>query len=227
MMRAGIRLARYIMAIAGIVALFAAGTANAGPIFWDEFDRADSNTVGNGWIELEDDSNDVRVRDGGLQLKGSDIAAVLLQFSLADFPTAKHIQLGFSWSASYNTESADSLSVHWAFDLDDDFDDDLDDDFNENGDWTTAWTQDLGGSDLVSVLDLSLADIPKGAKTFSLLFLTDLSSSKEKVFIDNVDIRNPHLVPEPSATILLGIGLISLVGYGWVRRKQEAVSDNS
>ena len=114
-MRAGIRLARYIMAIAGIVALFAAGTANAGPIFLDEFDRADSKSVGNGWIELEDDDREVRVRDEFLQLKGSDNAGVLLQFSLADFPEAEHIQLSFRWSASYNTESADSFSVYWAF----------------------------------------------------------------------------------------------------------------
>jgi hypothetical protein len=92
------------------------------------------------------------------------------------------------------------------------------------------------------LFDIDTSTIPSGANTFTLLFETSLDSSgREKVFIDNVVIQNviqsyegpgecdPTAcppVPEPTATLLLGIGLLGLIGYGWVR-KQDGISDNS
>jgi hypothetical protein len=51
------------------VFLCVCSSASASVIFSDNFDRNNSNNVGNGWSEYEDDNNDVAIRSGVLRLR--------------------------------------------------------------------------------------------------------------------------------------------------------------
>jgi hypothetical protein len=114
------------------VFLCVCSSASASVIFSDNFDRNDSNNVGNGWSEYEDDSNDVAIRDGALQLRDT------IWFSWVDAAASNNastigyddIYLDFEWAASMNTEWTDTLHVSW----------------NDGSGWDDIWSTNLGGS---------------------------------------------------------------------------------
>ena len=161
-----------------------------------------------GWTEIEDDPDDVAIRDSALQLRDSRFnkepdAAVLQGISLAGF---ENIWLDFDWAASCNTESFDDLYVSW----------DLNDDS-----WTNIWSHQLGGSGFASV-SLDFLGAVDDEANFRLAFWTDVNSRSEAAYIDNVVLRGDEMggemggapVPEPATMFLLGSGLLGLVGLG-------------
>ena len=50
-------------------ALLLSAAASAEVLFVDGFDRRDSNTVGAGWAEIENQPNDVAIADNALRLR--------------------------------------------------------------------------------------------------------------------------------------------------------------
>ncbi|MEO1202701.1 MAG: PEP-CTERM sorting domain-containing protein [Pseudomonadota bacterium] len=179
-----------------------ASIAQAAIIFSDDFNRTNSNTVGNGWTELEDDANDVAIRNGRLRLRdtlpGNPDAASTNAISTLGFTD---IMLSFDWAASSNTESSDDFYVDWSTD---------------NANFTNLFSTGLGGSGFESVSLGPLAGLG-GNDPIYLRFWIDVSTSTETVRIDNVvlsgtRIGGPSRVSEPATLLLLGLGLLCLAG---------------
>ncbi|MFT6329224.1 MAG: hypothetical protein ACJAYN_001155 [Bermanella sp.] len=187
------------------VFLCVCSSASAAVIFSDNFDRHNSNSVGNGWSEFEDESNDVAIRSGVLRLR--DYVSWSWVDAAASNSTSTvgydDIYLDFDWAASRNTERSDKLYVSW----------------NDGSGWNNLWSTRLGGSNFVSV---SLGAI-LGASNLANLqfsFWTNVSAYNESAYIDNVVLRGtPISVSNPSSIALLGLGLM---GLGLARRKKSA-----
>src|SRR4051794_15006576 len=62
---------RYLALAVISAALCGAGPAAADVILSDNFNRADSDTVGNGWVEVGGGSSDVRIISNQLELAGN------------------------------------------------------------------------------------------------------------------------------------------------------------
>jgi hypothetical protein len=186
------------------VFLCVCSSASASVIFSDNFDRNNSNNVGNGWSEYEEDSNDVAIRSGVLRLRDT------IRLSLVDTAASNNastigyddIYLDFEWAAK-NTEGKDTLHVSW----------------NDGSGWNDIWSTNLGESSFASV---SLGAI-LGASNLANLqisFWTNVSRYNESAYIDNVVLRGtPTSVSNPSSIALLGLGLM---GLSLARRKKSA-----
>ncbi len=172
-------------------------------IFQDNFNRADSNTVGNGWVELENDNNDVRIRNNQLRLRdflpGNPDAAATRQFSTVGFTD---IYLDLRWAPLTSSEGSDDFFVDWSAD---------------GSTWTQIFASGLGGSGFSSV---SLGPLvgAGGNDPFFLRLWTDVSRSNEGASIDAIAIRGTA-VPEPG---LIGLLLVGLFGMGIARAKARS-----
>ncbi len=188
--------------LAALVCNFAS-LAQATVLFSDNFNRADSNTVGNGWVELEDDADDVAIWNNSMRLRdtlpGNPDAASTNALSTAGYTD---IILTFDWAASNNTEPSDDLYVDWS---------------SDGINYTTLFHTALGGSGFESV---ALGPLGIGGHDpFYLRFWTDVSTSSEWAAIDNVVLsgtavvaNNPSTVPEPGTLALFGLGILGFAG---------------
>jgi hypothetical protein len=190
-------------------------SASAVTIFSDDFNRADSNTVGNGWNEIEDDNNDVAIKNNSLMLRDNrswfffDLIDAVASHS-ASTTGYQDIFLDFDWKASDDTESSDKLYVSWT---------NTADPLNGLFSWDTIFSADLGGSSFESV---SVGEIvgANNLADFKFAFWTDVSHWSEYAAIDNVVLRGtPTSVSNPSSIALLGLGLM---GLGLASRKKAA-----
>ena len=181
--------------------------ANADTIFSDNFNRSPSNTVGNGWGEIQDYYDDVAIINydsnhlGVLMLRdqssGSYDAAAYHDVDLTGY---SNITLSFDYLAFSSTENTDKILVIWR---------------NDGGSWNQVTSYTLGGSGWQSVANLSLGSGVNGLSAFRFGFATSVSQDDEGVYIDNVVLSGK--VPEPTSLLFLGSGLLGLVLF---RRKK-------
>ena len=186
-----------------------AQSASAVVIFEDNFNGNNRNTVGNGWSEIENDSNDVAVNSGVLRLRdrrsGMDAAASQLNgFSTIGLTD---ILLSYQWGASGNTESNDSLFVEWRV--------------SGSSSWNELVEHALGGSSLVgNVLQLGVAAANRANIQFR--FYTSVSTSSERAFLDNVMLSGQAAAMAVSEPATLSIMLLGIAMLG-IRRLKRVV----
>ena len=188
-------------------------------IFSDNFNRQNSTSVNNGWLEIDsNDNEDVRIINGTLQMKddGSAITHLLNTTGINE------LSLTFDWLALSDSDNDDFLKISWSSDQNNwnTLYFDQNNDKRSLGDYSQSWHHEIIDSSLLSALN--------NLDGFYLQFWIDLSglhNNKEGVRIDNFsfsgynivqnNLAAPHSalasVPEPSVFALLGIGLISIL----------------
>ncbi len=198
-------------AAAGASALMLmAGTVSAATIFEDDFNRSNNNTVGNGWSELEDDSNDVSINDNRLLLRDTlfgepDAAASSVVIDASGY---ENISVEFRWRSLSANENSDDLYLSWALDPAPAITD-------QNA-WTQVFNGNSGGT---SYFTENVALTGAENSEFNLMLWTDVSWSNEGYLIDYIKVTGDAVsaVPLPAGLPLLLGGLGS---FGLMRRKR-------
>ena len=197
-------------AMMAVVAMLcgAAAAASAAPIFADDFNRAVSASVGNGWSETESDDVDVSIvarsgSDRQLQVRDDDPRGVASQRSGISTLGFASVFLAYEWAPTNNTEAGDFLWVEWR------------DGAAGDGPWTAIATHAMAGPAGYSA---ALHEVIGGAgiADFEFRFRVAVDSNNEGALIDNVALsgaaaeRAVQSVPEPGTLALAGLSLVLL-----------------
>jgi hypothetical protein len=229
----------------GIAALtwIAAAPASAASLWQDQFDRANGNAVGNGWIELQNDDDDVAIAASRLRLR--DFRLFALEDAAATrtgISTAGHGNVGITlnWAPLTASESDDLLYVSWKP--------------SAAATWIHAGTLGLGGDGTFLTSNFSLGasaadttidvrlwtdvNVSAYVDVMGLPIPTDLDVGREGALVDWItvtgDLQSPlaadraptnGTVPTPATLPLLAAGLLGLAGRG--RRQAGRITSSA
>jgi hypothetical protein len=199
----------------------ASASALATPIFSDDFNRALSNTVGNGWQEVEGASPsaaaDVSIversaGDNEMQVRDDDPNGIASQ--LAGISTLGYtgLTLAYDWAPTNSTESGDLLFVEWRD--------------GAAGSWTQIASHALLGTGTHASALWSLPDAA-GVADFEFRYRVAVNANNEGATIDNVVLSGRRTadeasaVPEPGSLALAGLGLCLLPWVARGRRRAD------
>jgi len=199
------------------MALGASSASAATVIFSDNFNRADNNTVGNGWSELEDANNDVAVNNNTLRLRdnltGQPDAAV--GSTVIDATGYENITVTFDWRALGPNEAADDLMLSYALAPAPNL--------TQQNQWDQVFAGSDGGTSIFS------ESVTLGADTadsiFNLMFWTNVTNNNngngEGFRIDNLVVSGDAIavVPLPASASLLLLGFGGLTA---LRRRKTS-----
>jgi hypothetical protein len=189
-------------AAAFALSVAAAMPGTAATILTDNFNRGDSNLVGNGWTEVEPQPSDVRLHGQVVEL--TDIGSQILQASGVSTVGFDDITLGYDWARIGNTEAGDAFAVEWR-------------DGSLAGAWTLLGMHSLDGSgtaftgESVSLLNAG------GLTDLEFRFRNLVTGNNEGLLLDNIVLSGTPLialqqqqVPEPGSFALAGIAVVLL-----------------
>lgn len=221
-----IRLGASILGAAAFV-LLSGGPLSAATIFLDNFDRANSNIVGNGWAETEGAAASVAINNNQLVLSnnigGTGVDAQVLQgsFSTVGFT---NITVSFDYRQFSNTagvnDAADNDRLYFAW-----------------GTSSAASTVNpvagffSASSTILSSGNINLGPLAAGTTIWVRLF-TDVSEGQpgtaEGYRVDNFLVSGDAIVsqtPLPGALMLMVSGLAGFGGVAAIRRRRTKASN--
>ena len=196
----------------------ASASAMATPIFSDDFNRALSNTVGNGWQEVEgalpSAAADVSIversaADNEMQVRDNDPNGIASQLAGISTFGYTSLSLSYDWAPTNNTEAGDLLLVEWRD--------------GAAGSWMQIASHALLGTGTHTSELWSLPDAA-GLADFEFRYRVAVNANNEGATIDNVVLSGEraaaeaNAVPEPGSLTLAGLGLCLLP---WVARRRR------
>jgi hypothetical protein len=197
-----------------ITLLVAAATAQAAPVFSDDFDRPVSNSVANGWTEEESQAGDISiVNRSGLnhQMQIQDLSPQAIASHLSGISTVgfEQISISYEWAPLSNTELGDQLFVEW-----------------RDGSlgaiaWNLIASHALTGTEAYTTETFLLTGSTGGLSDLELRFRLNVNANNEGALIDNVLLSGTTVtaVPEPSALALASLGLLGIFASSVRRRR--------
>lgn len=186
-------------------------SAQSALVFTEDFDRPNSNTLGNGWLEINKNRNDVAIKNNQLLLrdnkKGQIDAGAAYQIESA----GSGLTLSFDWKPLLPSDKKDLLKVSWSTTYS-----------KTASDWQPLFSQSLGANDRQSNTALISSDLMSALNdldSFYLLFWVDSGPKssdeyKEGVRLDNIRLSNTETtapVPLPSTILFFATGLAGLL----------------
>ena len=210
-------------AAAGAMAISAAAfstPASALTVSADDFNRADSNTVGGGWVESGDSANDVAILTSQLRLRDDQATSPDAAVRQSGFSTTglTNIVVTLDWLALGNNEVTDTLNVAWAIGNPGTF---------NPGSWTTVGlVGGLNSSGFTLGQSFALGAAAAGQAVISIMLYSDVSAgaagNNEGFLIDNFVLSgDPIITPIslPGSMLLLLSGLVGLTAMGGRARR--------
>ena len=211
-----------LLLISGALLLMSALPASATTvdIFTDNFNRGNSDTVGNGWTEYDHNAADVAIHNNQLRLRDSrsntTIDAGVAQLGGLDATGLQDIMLSFDFKRNDNTsESSDKINVEWKLSTD--------------AVWTLLFQHGLGnGASNYASVSKALGASADNASGILIRLSTNVTDNAngntEGALVDNVVLSGT--VTETTTTVPLPAGLplllSGLVGAGLIGRKRKA-----
>jgi len=202
--------------------LWGAGSASAVTIFTDNFNRADNDTVGNGWIEHNDSANDVAIRDNQLRIRDQASTApdaAIAQGTILITTGFTGLQVSFDYRRmqddgdGVSNEAGDNLLVSWA---------PSGTSITGTG-WTTAATLFSNSDSFVST---GLINLVGALGEIDVRLHTVVNNDDEGYMVDNFSVfgtPGASAVPLPPAVLLFGTALVGM-GLLGRRRKKDGVA---
>lgn len=199
------------MTTLGIAALLvlAANPARAALIWQDEFSRPSNSSAGNGWIEVENDADDVGIVFNDYLLlrdKRPDGSATHHGISTLGY---ENITVEFRWRP-WSAESGDRLRFRYQT--------------LPGLAWSIAFDTGLGGTETYRTETVALDATASDAAALGIAFAIDPNASGDAAKIDYVRIYGSALngavtsVAEPTALAMAGLGLVGFAVAGRRRR---------
>jgi hypothetical protein len=199
-----------------IAALAFAAPASALTISSDNFNRADSNTVGASWLESGANAAAVAITANQLRLRGNQVAAPDAAVRQSGYSTLglENIMVTLDWLALANNEITDTLHIAWAIGNPGTFD---------PGSWTTVGTVGgLNSSGYALGQSFSLGVAASNLASISIMLYTDVSpggpGNNEGFLIDNFSLSGTTIIPVPGSMALLLTGLLGFAVLGRARK---------
>jgi len=186
-------------------------SASTCTIFFDNFDRNSSNTVGNGWTEYQNASNDVAIGSGALMLRDNNPLAAAAQMSLNGL-AYDQVSVSFDWKGRESGTGTNWLGIFYATNL-------------QLTNWVTVRTQSFAGGTSWANWSAALP-LASGVNPFAIKLQIGGSGTLDNtdyVYIDNFCVTGVPItasVPEPEsyAMLLSGLGMMGFLH----RRKRQA-----
>ena len=179
---------------------------HATSVFTDDFNRPDSQTVGNGWVE--GDANDVRIIGGELQLgknQGASATQGTLVLSTVGYT---NLTLSYDWRG-IGTEAGDTLDVSWSAD---------------GTTFTPLASHDLANPAAFVNNIVGLGVGAQGLADIVIRFSLDANMGNDFARIDNVSLQGDYstvsAVPLPAALPLFG-GALGLAGLRGLKKRRR------
>jgi hypothetical protein len=193
---------------------------SAAIIFSDNFTitgpRPAGDSVGNGWAETEQQSNDVSLvvlsgTDGAMQIRDSSGLSAQLALSTLGF---QNITVSYDWAPLENSDTGDLLIVEWRP--------------GNSGSFINLGTLDLGGTGGVftSVGPIALGPTANNISPLQLEFRVTVSNGTpgdtEGALVDNFVLSGDAIVAVPEPASLAVWGLLAIAGVAYGRRRKSA-----
>ncbi len=178
-------------------------------IFSDNFDRSNSDAVGNSWVEFQNAANDVAIGNNALMLRDNNPLAAAAQMSLNGL-AFDQVSVSFDWKGRESGSGSNWLGVYYATNP-------------QLTTWVTVGTRSFAGGTNWANWSAALP-LASGINPFAIKLQIGGSGTLDNtdyVYIDNfcvtgIPVAAPVPEPESYAMLLSGLGVIGLLH----RRKQ-------